>query len=149
MYLNNLQSYIFGSILLFMVCFVACEKSSDDSPVFDLGEIVVIKKAEQIYLAKNTSAQLKIMVSDINDSRCPMNATCIWAGEAVVKLSVTNTAEHSASFDLIYRTDAKKDTVDFSIDQKAYRAILNNVTPYPITGVVQDSSKAEILITSK
>ncbi|MBU2268317.1 MAG: hypothetical protein KKB15_09365, partial [Bacteroidetes bacterium] len=115
----------------------------------DLGESVVIKKADQVYLAKNTPSQLKIIVNDIKDSRCPLNATCVWAGEAVVKLSVSNTEEHSASFDLIYGTDAKKDTVDFSIDQKAYRAILKNVTPYPVAGVSQDSSKAEILITQK
>ena len=85
MYLNNLQSYIFGSILLLMVCFAACEKSTDTSPSFDLGESVVIKKAGQVYLSKNTPSQLKIVVNDINDSRCPMNATCVWAGEAVVK----------------------------------------------------------------
>nr|MBC7612632.1 hypothetical protein [Pseudopedobacter sp.] len=149
MYLNNLQSYIFGSILLLMVCFAACEKSSDTSPAFDLGESVVIKKADQVYLAKNTPSQLKIIVNDIKDSRCPMNTTCVWAGEAVVKLIVSNTEEHSASFDLVYGTDSEKDTVDFSIDQKAYRAILKNVTPYPVAGVSQDSSKAEILITQK
>ncbi len=71
MYLNNLQSYIFGSILLLMVCFVACEKSTDTSPAYDLGESMVIKKADQVYLSKNTPAQLKIIVNDINDSRCP------------------------------------------------------------------------------
>jgi hypothetical protein len=145
MYLNNFQTYIFGSILLLMVCFVACEKSSDDVLQFKLGDSILLKSSEEAYIGG--TSKLKLKVNDIKDSRCPADLVCIWGGEVVVKVTVTNSNNYSASFDL--KQDGKMDTVDFSINSKAYQLILKGVTPYPNTSIVQDSSKAQLLILQK
>ena len=39
--------------------------------------------------ARIASEKLRIALVDVEDSRCPVNARCVWAGHAKVTLSVT------------------------------------------------------------
>ncbi|MCU6435844.1 hypothetical protein LPB67_18875 [Undibacterium sp. Jales W-56] len=38
-------------------------------------------------------AALKVEVTDITDSRCPVNARCVWAGQATASLKVSMTGK--------------------------------------------------------
>lgn len=134
MYLNNLQSYIFGSILLFMVCFVACEKSSIDSSV-SYGTNVQLKTNDKVIFENLNTDKLKLTVTEILDNFCPDNAQCITAGYAEVKLAISDSENQNINFSLFYgaylgnlrKPAFQPDTMDFSLNSKLYRAILQNV----------------------
>jgi hypothetical protein len=56
---------------------------------------------EPIQLAPGQSAvfhdNLKVRLVDVSDSRCPTDVTCLWAGEAIVRLTISSkgkTSEH-------------------------------------------------------
>ncbi len=151
MYLTNFQSFVFGAFLIFILCFAACEKGITGSPVVAPGEKVELKQSEKAWFGTDTENGLKFLVEQINDSRCPKQATCIWAGEAVVKVNITDPQKNFASFTLYIgaRTHFQPDTLDFNLDKKTYRVILFGVSPYPMLNGSQDGSKAELTLLQK
>ncbi len=148
MYLNNFQSYIFGATLIFFLCFAACEKGILNGPLLSYGEKVELQKSQSILFGTDTKDGLKLTINNINDSRCPKDVNCIRAGEAAVKITIYDIKENSATFDLYYgdKSHFKPDTVNFSIDKKAYKVILFDVNPYPQTSTIQDSLKAKLTL---
>lgn len=148
MYLNNFQSYTFGAILIFFLCFAACEKGILNGPLLSYGEKVELQKSQSILFGTDTNNGLKLTVNTINDSRCPKDVNCIRAGEAAVKITIYDIKEKSATFNLYYgeKSHFKPDTVNFSIDKKIYKVILFDVNPYPQTSVTQDSLKAKLTL---
>lgn len=148
MYLNNFQSYTFGAILIFFLCFAACEKGILNGPLLSYGEKVELQKSQSILFGTDTNNGLKLTVNTINDSRCPKDVNCVRAGEAAVKITIYDIKENSATFNLYYgeKSHFKPDTVNFSIDKKIYKVILFDVNPYPQTSVTQDSLKAKLTL---
>jgi len=148
MYLNNFQSYTFGAILIFFLCFAACEKGILNGPLLSYGEKVELQKSQSILFGTDTNNGLKLTVNTINDSRCPKDVNCIRAGEAAVKITIYDIKENSATFNLYYgeKSHFKPDTVNFSIDKKIYKVILFDVNPYPQTSVTPDSLKAKLTL---
>ncbi|MBK0383862.1 hypothetical protein I5M32_12915 [Pedobacter sp. SD-b] len=150
MYLNNMQSYAFGSILILFLCFAACEKGILNGPLNPYGERVDLMTSESALFGPDANNGLKITVDQINDSRCPENATCIRAGEAAVKITIYDAKENSATFDLYFggKSNFKPDTANFSINQSKFKAILYDVNPHPKTGELQDKAKAKITLVN-
>ncbi len=73
-----------------------------------------------------------LVVLAVNDSRCPANADCIWAGEVNVGLETVNEGEpHAGEFSLTLGDDAAKAVRDLG----DYRLTLLAVSPYPDTTV--------------
>lgn len=67
---------------------------------------------------------LKFKITEINDSRCPTDVVCIWAGKADVKIKVESPV--SETF-VLSTLDNKIDTVgNFSFE-------LIEVSPYPVS----------------
>lgn len=149
MYLNNFQTFAFGSILIFILCFAACEKSSLTPDAVSFGEKAILKSSEAIYFGSTAENAFKLTIQEISDSRCPEAVTCIWAGEAVVKLSIKNLTDSVAfALKISPSKSSGPDTLDFNLQKQAYRAILYNVSPYPKMGN-QDTSKATITLIKK
>jgi hypothetical protein len=71
-------------------------------------------------------ADLKIaFLSVAEDSRCPEGATCVWAGNAKVRLSVRNSKDECAEFEL--NTNLQPVAYDFG----NYKIGLAGLSPYP------------------
>ncbi len=85
------------------------------------GELVSISGGETKTLYDGA---LIITVDSINDSRCPMDATCITGGEVSVDFQVTGTKEILESITL--KTDETFTTA------QGYTIMLREVTPYPM-----------------
>ena len=69
--------------LLSLLVFVqACEKSDSTGLI---GTITLADKETQTLLHQGKS--ITITASDFNDSRCPVNADCVWQGNATVKIT--------------------------------------------------------------
>ena len=67
---------------------------------------------------------IKLTITEINDSRCPSDVVCVWQGEAVVKIEVETSTIKTIKLSTF---DNQKDTIDlFSIE-------LIDVSPYPVS----------------
>jgi len=76
------------TMFLAMFCFASsCEKDEITTAIdFDLNENVEIKYEQ---LAQLNEVDLQLMVVEVlEDSRCPINAQCIWAGQVRLNLEV-------------------------------------------------------------
>jgi len=96
----------------------ACENSETEAGVYLEGEIQ-LKHGEVIY-SNNKKASLEII--NINDSRCPSDVVCFWAGDARVTFEFKNNT--TSMFELYI---SGKDTVD------GYIFELVSVDPYPVS----------------
>jgi len=61
------------------------------------------------------------------DSRCPMDVVCVWAGDAIVAVSLSQAADGSATREL--HTDASQSETSYL----AYSIRLVRLAPYPRT----------------
>ena len=117
-----------------------------------------IKKTEfnspvTLYLSEkaiNRESGVMLELTEITDSRCPVNVNCIWAGNAKVKLSVSGTGMEKADLDLcLGQCDTRfqeADTVLFQQNNHTYTLILNKVEPFPGTS---NKKKSVIIILKK
>lgn len=71
---------------------------------------------------------LSIKVESVNDSRCPTGVTCVWAGDAAVKIQMTAPKTAPASAVLHTNIGSAPPAV-----HDGWRIKLVNVTPVPTT----------------
>ncbi len=82
---------------------------------------------QQKTIAKN---KLTIkFVSLVEDSRCPTDTNCIWAGNAKITIKVSNGKSAAKTFEL--NTNSKPQTVSFA----GYEIKLTNLNPSPATNI--------------
>ncbi|QEC54785.1 hypothetical protein [Flavisolibacter ginsenosidimutans] len=105
------------------LCFLACRKTSS----YNAENPVTIKLAECTTVQRSAD-NVKVCVDSLNDSRCPLNATCIWAGYAAVKLTVSLKNEtHSFMLSTLSRSGFPPPDTTLA----NHRFQLVNVLPYP------------------
>ncbi len=75
--------------------------------------------------------RMKLTIEDVQDSRCPLQAMCVWQGEARVKIMV----------DILTKYELELSTFDNHADTiQNYEIRLVNVIPYPeISNQIQRS----------
>lgn len=73
--------------------------------------------------------RLRIKFVAVEDSRCPRDVNCVWAGNAKVTIRVTDRSRRSATFDL--NTNLEQKSVRFG----GYEITLGNVTPSPRSNI--------------
>lgn len=119
--------------------FSACRKtylnnSSDETLSVNLKECL-----QKTYGSDNISLCLDEV---LNDSRCPINAVCIWQGVATAKFNMTIN-DKFYSFVLATSKIANTDT---TITIQGYKITLLNLLPYP-GGTSTEKPSAEVRIT--
>lgn len=150
MYLNNFQSYVFGSILLLIMAFAACDKVETGTPIKAFGEKAELSVNDKVWFGADTVNGLKTLVTEISDSRCPENAQCVWVGEAIVKLKINSlTDSTSVNLKIAPVKTSVTDTINFGLNSKTYRAILYSVNPYSNTDEPVIKKIATISISKK
>ncbi|HEY8560297.1 MAG TPA: hypothetical protein VIL74_07960 [Pyrinomonadaceae bacterium] len=73
--------------------------------------------------------RLRIKFVAVEDSRCPADANCVWAGNAKVTIKVTNRRGQSQTLDLNTNLQAKSARFD------GYEIALGEVSPYPRSNI--------------
>lgn len=73
--------------------------------------------------------RLRIRFVAVEDSRCPADTNCIWAGNAKVTIRVTNRNGRVETFDLNTNLEGK------SVRFGGYEITLGEVTPYPRSNI--------------
>ena len=106
--------------------------------------------ASSISLAAQESAQLPagvtVRIDSIQDSRCPANAMCIWAGRVEVTVLLSKNTD-SQSVSLILQAGQQLDTAQVTLGTATYKVVLQSVSPYPGTGLTQ-AKTATVQVTS-
>ncbi len=82
---------------------------------------------------------LKFTLSSVNDSRCPSDVTCVWAGQVNVIIYIENQT-HSKTVDFM-----PTDSYTFF---SPYEIILLDVSPYPTSTKKSDDQIATLVISS-
>jgi hypothetical protein len=125
----QLTKQLSGLLVVGTLCFAAC-KSSETVPT------------NSVSLGMNQSARLSsgvaVRVDSIQDSRCPEGVTCIWAGQAKVKMLLSKDSD-STMVSLILEpgvmagSPKRLDSTNVSLSSETYKVILKDVNPYPTT----------------
>lgn len=114
--------HFFLTLILFS--FISCEKENiPDS--FSLGLENDFKINGEYHSSDNS---LKFRITRINDSRCPSDVVCIWAGKADVKIDVESPV--TGSFVLSTLNNLIYNTID-TLGNYSFELI--DVSPYPIS----------------
>ncbi len=75
---------------------------------------------------------LTLTLQDVQDSRCPDGAVCIWEGEVKLTVSAAQDGEELGSFELTQNIVERKKSV---VQMGDYRVSVLVVQPYPVLGI--------------
>jgi len=89
----------------------------------ELGSVITIR-AEQAIKYKN----LKLRLISVEDSRCAIGTSCIWAGQLLVTLEVSNELAEKVTVKLLRKREPKIATAF------GYKLLLLGVEPHPKKG---------------
>lgn len=99
--------------------------------------VVTPKIVQTIHSGKSThynDVSIKL-VKILNDSRCPKNVSCVWAGEATVLVDVFKNEKKIGQKKVVFNHSSRQDNalrVIFSSETLTITAI--DLAPYPIAG---------------
>jgi hypothetical protein len=128
-----MKKNMFLSFLLFAI--VACTNKEEITVANKLGDTVQLKASESISLSDNGSS-INLKLINIQDSRCPVNANCIRAGEAIVTLDLQIGDEKFNGLKVCIGCEKEMNiaqSTDIKAKTKTYSIKLNAVNPYPQT----------------
>lgn len=143
--MKNINNY-----LLAIVCFTGLLISSCEKSFIEFDNPFELEENESIVLQGNNNG-LSITLQSINDSRCPANALCVSAGNARVKLRLSDNSGAEAFAELCLGfCDTGNNTEDSAavrLGNTAYIVVLKEVNPFPEIGKKQN--KKAVLIIRK
>lgn len=142
-------------LALVAAMFVQCSKD-DTQPATKFNETITLKVGQSTSLPES-SPELTLKLNDAQDSRCPKDVLCIWAGNAVAKLTLSD-KQSSKNVELwlgdykgaagtpgTYKT---ADSTDVTLGGKSLRLILKEIGPYPQTNNANQVKEAKLVLKS-
>ncbi len=139
----QIKKQLSGLLIVGSVLFAAC-KSNETTP------------NDSVRLGLHQSARLGsevvVRVDSIQDSRCPINVDCIWAGQAKVNLLLSKNKDSSTvrlvlSPDVTASSVKRLDSTNVTLDSQSYKVILREVNPYPGTSANGQPPTAVVQVT--
>jgi len=131
-------------IILSGIIFIGCKKSSTDSNSFSESRTIPVG-----FCTSFTNAGVNYSIcldSVVDESRCPIDALCIWAGVAKAKFTFTESgnAHHFYLYTPGYSSSFPSDTII-----NAVKIDFKSLTPRPALNIRYDYSayRAEVQIT--
>lgn len=130
---SHVSWFRFQIVLLANVCLLLACWSAEGNPhtngrtrVTRLGRQFKLRAGQQVTL-KGQNLRIKFAAVK-EDSRCPADVTCVWAGNAAVLLEVSIRGRGSKSLTL--NTNSRSSLVDEN-PYRGYRVKLVELNPYP------------------
>ncbi len=123
-----MRSLILTLVVIFVLTSISMASTSAQAP-----QTITVKAGKKTSASRS---KLKIkFVSVVEDSRCPENAQCVWAGNAKIKVTVTS-ARGSETFEMNTGMGPQGNQFD------GWAINLESLTPTPRTGSRPVASKA-------
>jgi hypothetical protein len=85
------------TITLIALALAACKTGSPNGPAGPVDLRVVLAPGQQVAVPGTGAIRFEGVA---NDSRCPGDAICVWAGDATVRVVVSTSGGASASYEL-------------------------------------------------
>lgn len=125
------------ALLTILVFVQACEKSDSRSL---MGTINLTDKETQTVVHQGKS--IAITASDFKDSRCPINADCVWQGNATVKITFKDDEKEQDITMCLGACSVLSVPLPNTIQLNGttYKIKLEEITPYPTL----DKNKPEV-----
>lgn len=121
-------------MVLFLFTAMSCEEIVLDK-TFTLGRESTFRMNE---LSTSSDGKYTVLITDIQDSRCPKGVQCIWQGEIVVKGEFTANGNKS-SFEV------HSVVKDQNKQPEGYTIQVTDAQPYPING--RDNNPESLIVT--
>ncbi len=148
-----MKKVLFLSAVVAASLLSACSKSTV-APTSDLGKPFPLAKGEfrQLSLdgvetsSKPTGDKLTFRLVDLNDSRCPANVVCVWAGEATTNVELElNGQKAQAALKLAGdRKQGVSDSTSVTVGTRSFTVLLRDVLPFP--GTSSETPKATFVV---
>ncbi len=132
-----------NQFLIFLSVFIVGCQTSDNDDQHNPNDPEVINVDTCFY---NDDQGVSVCLDSVtDDSRCPSDLVCVWAGDAVANFSI-KTKNEINSFQLHTNNDFQNDTV-----LQGYRIKLVAITPYPSSDhqIEPKDYSVEILVAKK
>lgn len=133
-------------MLILALVFFSCSESPEEKLEVYIGKEFEIKFHETKILKPDNI--LIFFDSLITDSRCAIGVMCVWEGEAVIKMKLTNTERETLNCYLkikgyVNREDIERHQSTF-VGQ--YSVKLMQLDPYPVYDVPQEIENYKALV---
>lgn len=124
-----------------MLCFSAFAKAQDSTVV----KVTPPKIAVKLMLGKTVvlAATEVSFETVLEDSRCPKNVTCIWAGQAKVRVRVKPQGGSESVRDITFNPGLQGSIL--LAETKDCRIVVDNLHPYPIATTEEVAKKGYFL----
>lgn len=116
---------------------------SQESPAPSPMIVVKVLVGETISIENHTIKFINV----IEDSRCPKDATCIWAGRAKILVEISSENKETIQKELIFGKANQGESNDlelFNTNNKKVKAYQLN--PYPVSNIPNDNSDYVLLM---
>jgi hypothetical protein len=135
--------------LFFSFFITSCSKDSMNGTGVAYFDILFELSAGKTVIFTKDSKELTTSLISVNDSRCPINANCISAGNALVKLRLSDNSGSEVFTELCLGQceTLGSDTKQVILSNINYLIILKKVEPYPVINGSQE--KKSLLLIRK
>jgi hypothetical protein len=114
------MKYLVLTLVFTFSLLVSCNKQ-DQAGTFNIGEEAVFQHGE---MNQSNINYLEFTITEINDSRCPSDVQCVWAGKVDVNIMVEK--PYAGTVELSSHNHSIDTLGDFSFE-------LIDVAPYPLS----------------
>lgn len=133
-------------MLILALVFFSCSKSPEEKLEVYIDKEFEIKFHETKILKPDNI--LIFFDSLITDSRCAIGVMCVWEGEAVIKMKLTNTERETLNCYLKIKGYVNKEDIERhqSTFVGRYSVILMQLDPYPVYDVPREIENYKALV---
>jgi len=133
-------------ITIAFTCIVALNKCAKESAAVSSSIVVPLEACANLSPVKPAWT---VCFDEVTDSRCPINANCIWQGYASVKLSLQTSTDTSHFILNTLVTDSSRFRNDTTIGGVNFRLV--KLSPYPgeVTAPETSNYVVELAITGQ
>src|SRR5215831_2036359 len=143
--MSRRQGWIIGVLLIAAIPGFTCHKSS--SPRADLGAPIVLRPGQWVSFTHRLPLELAFL-RVVGDSRCPVDAQCVTAGQAVVQFAGKSSEGGFDTFLAPLPSGTPEDSIPWA-KWSDYRVRVMKLDPYPRAGVAIDSSAYVVTFMAK
>lgn len=137
---------LWAAIFVLLLSLLSCSKDSMNG----IGEAYFVipfelRIGKPVIFTKD-SKELTISMISVNDSRCPVNANCITAGNAIVKLRLSDNSGTEILTELCSGQceNLGSDTKQITLSNTNYSITMKKVEPYP---KINDPQEKKVLFS--
>ena len=137
---------LLAATFVLLLSLLACSKDSINGTGEAYFDIPFELRIGRTVIFTKDSKELTISMISVIDSRCPINANCITAGNATVKLRLSDNfgSEIFTEFCLGHCETSGSDTKQITLSNINYSITMKKVEPYP---KINDSQEKKVLFS--